>query len=457
MKKEVIILAVLFLLPLILATNLEVASKPVQASFVADINEPAVFDLTIKNLDNPDTFSIYSLVGVDITPSSFKLQAQETKKITIKILPQDSLIQKRELPLTFIYKIKDSKGDIQEESLSINIIGLESMVSIIPEEINPESQSILIDVKNNLNLDIQALTLDFDSAFFSTKQTLDLKPKETKTLEITLDKEKVKSLNWGKYLLNTQMTFKGKSVRVESQINFLEQENIETTQNKEGFIINRNEIIKKNLGNVKRTATIRVEKDIISYIFTTYSIPPTSIQTQGLTKTYLWEKELIPNEELGVVVKTNWFFPLVIILIIVTGIIVIKKSMYDSLELRKKVSFVQTKGGQFALKVSLILKATGYVQRIKIVDKLPYLVELYDKFGAVPPTHIDRKNRRIEYEVPSLSKGESRVFTYIIYSKIGVVGKFELPSAHATYEKEGKVKETTSNRSFYIHEPKQKK
>ena len=53
-----------------------------------------------------------------------------------------------------------------------------------------------------------------------------------------------------------------------------------------------------------------------------------------------------------------------------------------------------------------------------------------------------------------MNKGEERIFTYIIYSKIGVVGKFELPSARAIYEKEGKVKKTESNRSFFINEPK---
>ena len=67
---------------------------------------------------------------------------------------------------------------------------------------------------------------------------------------------------------------------------------------------------------------------------------------------------------------------------------------------------------------------------------------------------IDMKNRRLEWNVESLNKGEERIFTYIIYSKIGVVGRFELPSTRAVYEKEGKVKNTESNRSFFINEPK---
>lgn len=108
------------------------------------------------------------------------------------------------------------------------------------------------------------------------------------------------------------------------------------------------------------------------------------------------------------------------------------------------------------MKVSIIIKAKRFVEHIKLTDKLPHLVELYEKFGTIKPDDIDIKNKRIEWNLEALDKGESRVFTYIIYSKIGVVGRFELPNAHAIYEKEGQMKETLSNRSFYINEPKEK-
>ena len=93
--------------------------------------------------------------------------------------------------------------------------------------------------------------------------------------------------------------------------------------------------------------------------------------------------------------------------------------------------------------------AKKYLERIKIVDKIPHLVKLYERFGAIEPDKIDTNNRRIEWNIESLNKQEERIFTYIIYSKIGVVGRFELPEAKAVYEKEGKVKHATSNRSFY--------
>ena len=42
--------------------------------------------------------------------------------------------------------------------------------------------------------------------------------------------------------------------------------------------------------------------------------------------------------------------------------------------------------------------------------------------------------------------------SYIIYSKIGVVGKFSLPTAIAVYEKDGKIHEAESNRAYFVAE-----
>ncbi|MBT7238024.1 hypothetical protein HN865_04160 [Candidatus Woesearchaeota archaeon] len=48
--------------------------------------------------------------------------------------------------------------------------------------------------------------------------------------------------------------------------------------------------------------------------------------------------------------------------------------------------------------------------------------------------------------------GEERVFSYIVYSKIGVVGKFSLPEALAVFEKEGEIHEVESNKVFFLSE-----
>ena len=449
------ILMVLIFFVSVSALDIEFYTMPIQSSYIVDINEPAMFDLTITNFGETDTFEIYSLVGVDISPKTITINSKETKKITINVMPQESLKMKK-LPLNFVYKIKNSKGEIKEDSLSINIIGLESAFSLTPSSINPGSEKISITIKNNLNLNFETIAINLQSAFFDFQDSYTISPREILQIDIPLSKEKIRSLDAGRYLMNTELTFRGKTAEIENQLYFEEQENIETTENKKGFFIHTTEITKENKGNVRKTVAISLEKNIISFLFTDLNENPSETYVTGLTRVYSWEKELGPGEKITISAKTNGFYPLIILILIIIGIILIRKYIYADLVLRKKVSFVKTKGGEFALKVSIVIKAKKFIEHIKITDKLPYLVELYEKFGAIKTDTIDVKNKRLEWNIEALNKGESRIFTYIIYSKIGVVGRFELPSTHAIYEKEGEIKETNSNRCFYVNEPREK-
>ena len=113
---------------------------------------------------------------------------------------------------------------------------------------------------------------------------------------------------------------------------------------------------------------------------------------------------------------------------------------------------MRTKGGEFALKVTLIAKAKKFVEKIKVVDKIPSLVKVHERFGIHTPDKIDEQNRRLEWNVDSLQEGEERIFSYIVYSKISPMGRFELPTATAVYEKDGEIHEASSNRVFFLSE-----
>lgn len=449
-----VFLLVLTSINLISAINLDVSTKSIQNSAITDLNEPAIFELTIRNLEEKNSFEIYSLVGVDISPETpFTIESGETKTLKIEAMPQESL-GSREGPLTFEYKIKNSQSQIQTEKLTINIIKLKDALSISAENIHPNSEKITITIKNKLNYDFGEIKAKIQSAFFSFEKTFSLASSETKQFELPIDSEKLKTYVAGPYLLNSKITAQNITTNIESIIKFLEQEGIEITENKEGFLIKRIEITKANVGNVIKTVEITTEKNILSYLFTTLDIAPREVKRDGFKISYVWKKELIPNDELKVIIKTNWFYPIIIILFVIGLFLLIKKYVESDLILRKKVSFVKTRGGEFALKITLKAKAKKFIERINVIDKLPHLVELYGRYGAIAPDKVDLKNRRIEWNIESLNEYEERIFTYIIYSKIGVVGRFELPCAKAIYEKQGKIKEIESNRSFFINEPK---
>ena len=455
MKKQVLLitiwLIILINLVQILATNLDVSAKPISNSYIMELDKPAVYELTIKNLGETDYFEVYSLVGININHDPLYIATGQTKKINIEVRPQTSL-NKIQFPFIFEYKIKDSKEDIQKETLAINIVDLESSFLIETEPINPNSKEVILTINNNLIYDFPNIDIELSSAFFEYEDAISLGPDESKEIIISIDREKLKLLDAGSYLMNSKVTVDGKSANIESQIKFLEQEDIESINTDEGLIIKRTEIFRKNTGNVRKTIEVNLDKNMLEYLFTTVNIPATRVETSGFKRIYTWEKELIPNEEFKIVVKTNWFFPILILVIIITAIVLIRKSIYANLELIKRVSFVKTKGGQFALKITIKVKAKKNVEDVTVIDKLPRLVKLYHKFGIIEPNTIDEDNRRLVWKLKSLNKDETRILTYIIYSKIGVVGRFELPETKAIYGYDDKTKEVISNRAFYVNE-----
>jgi hypothetical protein len=454
-KAFLIIFAGIFLLSLnlIAAINIETKITPITEGTILDLNEPAVFDLTIKNLGVDNNFSIYTTVGIDISPKEpIFIKNNEEKTIRIEVMPQESFKSKKGLP-NFEYKIKNSNNEVYVGTLSVNIMELRDVFVITPDTINIKSDKIKILIKNRDNLSFDDLKVNMGSVFFDYSLDIPIKGLETKEIEIPLDKEKLSTLSAGNYLLETEIVTRGEKFTVESMIKFTEQEGIETTESVSGFFIKSYEVTKRNVGNTKQIVSVKVKKNLVSYLFTTFNPNPTKIETIGLAREYTWEKELIPSDEFKVSVKTNWFYPLIILILIIAAIYFIRRSVEGELSFKKKVGFVKTKGGQFALRVRLVIKSKKFIEKIKVVDRLPHLVNLYEKYGAIAPDRVDLKNKRIEWDIEALNEGEERIFSYIIYSKVGVVGKFELPSAMMTYEKDGKIKEATSNRSFYVNEP----
>jgi hypothetical protein len=460
MKKKdifVLFLAILLSLNLISAINLDVKAEPVSNTVIVDLDKPAIFDLTISNLGDSSEFEIYSLVGVDITPEKpFFAEYKKNTKIRINVMPQESLKMRKGM-LTFEYEIRNSKKEIQKEQLSIDVNNLEDFFSIIPEDIYINSEKVKIKIKNKAMYGFDDMKIKMNSIFFNYEGSLSLKNFETKAIEVSVDKEKLKRLDAGNYLIQTEIQTEEKTVHKETVIKYSEEENIKTTENKKGLIIQRHEITKENLGNVKKRISISTDKNLISYLFTNVNEEPSFTKFSGFNVKYTWEKDLPPGESFKIAVKTNWLYPLIIIILIVFICILIKRNIEKDFKFRKNVSFVKTRGGEFALRVHLRIKAKRFIEKIKIVDKLPNIVSLYEKYGAIAPDNVDLKNRKLEWHLESLDKGEEKIFSYIVYSKIGVVGRFELPAAKAVYEREGKIKERISNKSFFINKPKSQK
>lgn len=451
MKKILILLVLLMILPNVLAINLTIEKQSENEVMIVDANEPLILDLKVTNNGETDKFLFYTFFGFGFEPSErIEIKQGETKNVQFKIYPSPGY-EPRGFS-TFNYFVQTPNKSEIKQRLTINVIDVKDAFEIGAGEINPESNAIEIYLYNKVNFEFKDLKINFNSAFFQLNQEFDLLPNEKKIFEINLNKEEFNELLAGFYTMNAEITYKEIITNLESPIKFAEKDILTTTKQEYGFIIHTKIIEKSNQGNVVLDSQTTVKKNILSRLFTSYSPQPSLVERQGFSVYYTWNNEIKPGETLKVMIKTNWILPFLILILLIIIIVLAKIYSRRSLVLRKSVRFVRAKGGEFALKVSIIVDSKKYLEKVNIIDRLPPLVKIYEKFFGEQPSKIDQNKKRIEWNFEKLEQGERRVLSYIIYSKVGVLGKFALPRTTAIFEREGKIKEVNSNKTYFVAE-----
>ncbi len=447
--KKAIILSLLVLLFPLASTALEVEKIDKGSVIISELNNPAVFDFKIKNTGSADSFEIYSLLGVSMSPKGrFELPLGESK---IEVMAYPGMDARRNLGFyMFEYEIKGQNSGIFKDKLTVKIVQLKDVIEVSDFSIFPNSTEAAITITNKENTNLKDLKIKLDSSFFSTTtQTVSLGPYNSTVVRIKLEKIKFARLLSGTYALTAQVDLEDASVILKSDINYIKQENMVDTSSSLGFIIRETKISKANTGNVPATARIEIKENVFSRLFTTYPIAPTKTERDGLSVKYIWEKATNPGDIFTISAKTNYTFPFVLVILIVLVVIVTKFLSQRALTIDKRVSLVKTKGGEFALKVKLHIKAKKYAEGIQIIDTYPSVTQLYQGYGS-KPDNMDLPNRRLFWNISKLNAGEERIFSYVIYSKIRVVGSFELPPATAVFEKGDKTHEVISNKTFFV-------
>ncbi len=454
MKKIITLLLIVLLFPALSAIKLDINKTSENEVMILDLEVPAVFNLEITNNGPTDEFEFYTFFTLLEEPSEpVLINRGETKQVQVKILPSYNL---KTGFSTFELVIRGTDDTEIINQLTTRIINLEDAFEVGSGSLDPDTNSLEVYIHNKVNFDFEFITAEFSSPFFDFEESFSLEPNERKNFYIELNKEDYKKIVAGFYTLNTEVTTNEHTAEVEGTIEFIEKDIVTTIKKDSGIIISRKIIEKINEGNTLASSDTVIKKNLISRLFTSFSPEPDFIEREGMKYYYSWEREIKPGESLKIVVRTNWLIPFLLIIFIVVIVVFAKKFSKANMSLRKKVTFVKAKGGEFALKVSLFVHAKKYMEKVRVIDRLPALVKLYEKFGGEIPAKVDETNKRIEWNFEKLEAGEIRVISYIIYSKIGVLGKFALPSATAIFEREGEIKDEESNRAFFIAEQRTK-
>ncbi|MFH1503298.1 MAG: hypothetical protein ABIE36_01420 [Candidatus Diapherotrites archaeon] len=456
MKKTILLLLItLLIIPSVLSLNLEVEKQSSDEVMIFGLNEPATFNLNITNKGSSEYVAFYSFFSPAVYPKgTIYLPGKQSQSVSLKIYPPEKI---RTGHYIFDYYIRGENGDEMVQNLMVNVIELDDIFEIGSQEFDPQSSTIQIYLRNKINFDFEKINIKLSSAFFNIEKELSMEPNSKQNFTVSINKGDYKKLMAGYYTMDAEIGVGEKKTNIEGILKFVEKNIVTTNKKVYGFIINTNTIEKTNEGNVVATSETIIKKNIISRLFTTFSPEPNIIEREGFLMYYTWTNEINPGEILKINVRTNWLLPFVLLILIVLVVIIVKKSSRKALVLDKKVSFVNAKGCEFALKVSILVEAKSFVERMSVIDRLPFLTKIYEKFQGEKPSRVDEKGRKIEWNFERLQAGEKRVISYIIYSKIGVLGKFALPTATAIYEKDGIVKETHSNRAFFMIEPRARK
>jgi len=194
MKKTFFLLLILlFLTPSLFGINLDVEKKSSDEVFVSNINRPVIFDLKITNIGKSDNFRFYNLLGFEMYPSGTVLiNNMETKEVQLKIYPREDFFYGKFYTFSYFIRGQDS-SEIKKE-LMFKIIELKDAFEVGSGEIDPESSSLKIYIKNKENFDFGEINTKFTSAFFNFEEVFFLGPNEKKEFDVKLNKEDFKKL-----------------------------------------------------------------------------------------------------------------------------------------------------------------------------------------------------------------------------------------------------------------------
>lgn len=451
MKKIGLFLVLLCLVPLASALVDIQAPDTTPVLIVGSNNETVSYDLVLTNRGPSDDFQIYSLVGVEMSPDTVYLEQNVPTTVTITAKPIKRLLDSARGVVKFEYEIFSSLQGVSKSTLFMEFVTLEDALFVRPVSVEVGDTETILTLQNLKRVQFDNLRLELSSKLFDTEKTVTLRPFELVNITIDIDTDAVKRLVADTYPLTVRARYLGAEGTFSSNVKYLEQGGVAVAEFAEGFIIHTKTTEKTNEGNVPVTVTISQKRDIFTRLLTNHNPSPETSSKRGFYVIYTWQKQLAPSETLTVTSSTNYTLPLIVLIIIIALVIAVRWYLRTGLRLVKRVSFVRTKGGEFALKVTLHAKSHTALQNVVITDRVPHAMKLYESYG-IKPHAIDEASRSLTWNLSHLSAGEERVFSYVIYSKIRVVGSFELPLAHARYTKKGKHESVYSNKTSFAAE-----
>lgn len=468
MSKKVILVLVLSLIFFLVFATFIVAAQDYPAITIVEkkvindvialeLNIPAKYELKIRNNQlSGDDFEIYSLLDVILTPlGTFYIEPSTASTITATVMPR----AKQEGRFGITYFIRGEKaGSVQakQDSFVIHIMPFSDIVGIsIPEVIDRESTKLRFKISNPEKIDLGKGTVTVESEFFDLEKEVDLSPGASQEINVNL--KDLHGLNAEDYTIEFKFDLEEHGELIaERDMKIIEVLKItESDFKRTGLLSYVRTLEKKNDGNVPQYVKLEMSQFFLESIFSRYDKKPDYSYYIGLNHKTSWQKELQTGETLSVKATIDYTIPVLILIALIVAFVWYKLSKRPRIILRKKLVKVKTTGGEFALKIVLIVKNIGNVaENITIIDRIPIASNIHERFGAIKPDKVEKG--RLVWKFEKLMPGEEHILSYVVYSKAILIGKINIPLAIAHYtDVKGQRKIAYSSKLSVIHEIKE--
>ena len=439
----------------ILADNqnsLTVSKSYTQSTIISEFYQiPVKFYLNITNHNvNDDYVSLYTLLNMNIFPNTpFTIKGGETINVPVAVYIKDRPVGK----YTYTYYIKGNHETIKD-SFSVKVVKLDDALGITMPPVSKKDDYITLHIVNNENVDFGNLTISSND-FIKFSKTITLGPKQEKDVNITLDENNIGNVKAGMHTISLLISVKGTSVERQELVNVEEYKNLkQEVVEKKSFLIYETTLTKTNIGNSKTTATLSLTMKPFTKAFTRFSIKPTSIIRYNNNVIAVWQKQLQPNEAISVKATTNYLWPIILLIVIIAAVLFVWKLSKEKVKITKKVTKLKARPkGITAFRVTLnILNKGSTIEDMVVTDMLPGIMNLYEK-ETKTKTKPKINGNKVLWKIGQMLNNEEHILSYVIYSKIKLLGKLELPKTKVEYVDEKGQKHKTYSNSVMIINP----
>lgn len=444
--KKLLVLSILILIFALTAFSASAVSFNLVKTEVFE-NENPQFQVILDNPSQVDKEFKISVVDfnweLDGDYNNVPVNAGSSKSVDVSLKKMSSSIK----PGSYGVKVAVTDGDyiLVERIIPITLLSLDNLVDVyFKGAVDPNTGNYLsLVVRNKRGISLDNLDIAVKGEFFSFDDTISLAGNEERVLSI--GESKNAAAVEGENSAGVVVTWNGKKIfDSDVKFNVLKFENLKkVVEPKDGVFVFGKKLTLINEGNNVVSYPYVLKLGGFERMFTSFEPKPDSAKKTGDLYVLSWNVRVGPSQTKSVRYETNYFKPLLILIVIVVILWVVYSWRRHPLELNKRVLSLHTRDGRlFVVKVLLTLrnKTGGKIHDVAVRDSVPKVLGKPVGYGILKPSLAKSSDggEVLVWRVGDIHPGEEKIISYKLEVKAGLVGSLNLSGAAGKYTMGGR-------------------